>query len=230
MYLFPIGELQVGVSYGTYGTDINSSGLFEPNGDGYCNSRTIYHSLVNTFVDQIVASREAASPHLVLTYYYTNLFDYQYGLMERFAYDMSGRANSFYIISWDRASAATAFVEVSSTSWKVTVPNARYYGVASSKVKACNMLLYNAPYFKVGTVSAVSGNDVTIDVTSNYGSLAFSDLNTKITLAYPIYQVYFVNDDIFQSFEVSAVDSQLILHDGGALRSGNIAFVSKYPI
>jgi len=224
MDIFPIGTISPGSNNGTI--DSVSYSFFEPNAG--CESQIIKNILVTSFEQQTRLTRKKSEPYLTVVYTYESIFHREYKQIEHFIYSVADDAlNPFYVVDFSQGVTPSSIAD-SSGDWVVSIDDTRLFSTIEN-MKADRAFLWNGTGWKEGRVTGLSTNtSITVDVINGNLSLASAQTNA---IAYPLYSMYAVKNVINQFKKTDYVQETInTSNDGGFMRSGNIAFVSRYKV
>ena len=225
--LFPIGTTASGVDYGTI-DDIQYD-MFEPNAG--CVSHKVHTTLLTTFQDQTMLSRKKAEPYLNITYNYTYIFNREYRQIEHFVDSVDDALTPFFTIDWSQGRTASN-VASAAGNWVVSIDRTLDY-TATTNMKSNKMFVWNGTSWKMGDVSStIKNTSVTISIsTNNRGGLKHTNISLDKTLVYPVYEVR-LTPNALNNFERTVYWKEQVKNDtnGGFMRSGEIAMISRYKV
>ena len=225
--LFPIGTMAAASDAGTI--DSVSYSLFEPNAK--CDSQKIFYILTSQFENKSMMTRKKASPYMSISYEYENIFTREYRQLEHFVKSVDDALTSFYVVDFSKGFKPSSVTE-SSGDWVIAITNTYLFSTAANYKSYYALVSNGRGSYKFGSISAISANtSVTLDVdTLNYGALSSTTANSSGIL-FPVYECYFTANSINNFKSGSYVNETIGLStDGGFLYSGNLSFISKYPV
>ena len=219
--LFPIGTMQSSSNSGVIDTNYTYS-MFEPN--GLCDSKIVFSNVKSNFQNQTMFVRKVALPFLSISYAYDNIFAREFDQIEHFikaSGAADGGATSFYVIDFSKGECPTNVT----AEFKIVSTNTTKYSAVTNQ-KSNNVFFWDGIDWKLGAVATVTATQVFTNVTTlPYGAMTGTTASADEVWTYPVYTCYLAEYDFKSSQFVPSKDA-----DRGYMKSGNMAFVSKYKV
>lgn len=215
MNLFPIGTVDSTSSQGTI--DSISNLFFEPN-DGVTGGAPKFNMNVIKVKDQFINTYKTGVASKQFGYKYKNIFDREYRILDSFVTFVEGSLTSFFAVD---LSTSDYLLGTITDSTSISTNISRYFS-STLHTKANHAFIWNGIDFMIGTINDLNTTSITISHTYGKSSIPNSPM------LYPIYEVYLTTD--FSSAFTPDVYYKTVGVDRGWIRSGALAFITKYGV
>ena len=215
MIVFPIGNMHDTVSTGTmFGAEHT---FFEPNNGVKSNKNFTVNSIRKT--DQTQSTAKKAEPFAAFEYSYSDIFNYEYQVIDQFTSLVGGPLSPFYAPDLTRGARAQGLVDL---PYQLTDPSFRRFYSAEFGRMANYALFWDSVNLGVAHVAGVTANYVQLNpVVGAFQSF----VNPSI---YPLYEV-FMGDDGAKNWETGVyIDSPG--KEGGYTWKGKLVFTTRWPV